>query len=391
MHKALLALIMVAILYSSLATSTLRAYSGRERESYMYQIAEAKSVPSSCSGFILFVKELFENIRTLDENHRRYGATDDINCGLDTLKIIRVTGKYIGVYHSPGSNNTVRLAVSTDGLRWTYTQTIEEDLPNYASHPTIASAPNGAYIIAFEKEEEKSWSHLRFHYYSNLSSLLSGYPDVVYDAQRSEFDGVINQHEGTPNIYNITYKGDMILVKVGFHYNNGSECAVDNVAVGSLWIPLENPLDTNRWVWNETCKLIKYNQKLRENYNVKGHIGDRDYGQIFGRNFSLQEAQYVKSDYGTWNIYLCDHSTGNFTKLNITTQYNATSFGNPTFTFLKSPNGNSCIVVTYFLFSEGLSEDYKDKAGELIKDGKTVGTRGFSPAGYTSVIMRMSA
>lgn len=52
-----------------------------------------------------------------------------------------------------------------------------------------------------------------------------------------------------------------------------------------------------------------------------------------------------------------------FHKLNITTHKGSTSFGNPTFTWLKSPNGKDCIVVTYFLFSEGAEEG---EAGKLI-------------------------
>ncbi|MDI6846945.1 MAG: hypothetical protein QMD23_02285, partial [Candidatus Bathyarchaeia archaeon] len=85
------------------------------------------------------------------------------------------------------------------------------------------------------------------------------------------------------------------------------------------------------------------------------------------------EAQYVEGDYGTWKIFLYDHLTGDFTKLSITTHFNAMSFGNPTFTFLRSPNNKPCIVVTYFLFREGLPDKYKDKAGELIfyKEFKT--------------------
>lgn len=362
MRKVLLALVMVTILYLLLASSGLQAYSGKKCEGSTHQMADAKLTPSNCSGFVAFVKELFENVRTLDENHCRYGATDNISCSLDTLKIMGVWEGYIGVYHSPGNNNTVRLAISTDKLQWIYNQTIEEDLPNYASHPTIAQAPNGAYIIAFEKEEEKSWSHLRFHYYSNLSALFSGHPDVVYDAQRSKFDGDINIHEGTPNIYNITLKGNMMLIRVGFHYDNGT---VDNVAVGSLWIPLDDPSNIDQWVWNETDKLKKYNQKLRENYDVRGHIGDRDYGQIFGRNFTLQEAQYVKGNDSTWTIFLYDHLTNTFYKLNIKTHKGSTSFANPTFTVLNSPTGNLCIIVTYFLHTAGNAATPGEE-GELI-------------------------
>jgi len=167
------------------------------------------------------------------------------------------------------------------------------------------------------------------------------------------------QLEGTPNIYNITIESSAMKVCVGFHYNDA--WGLDRVAVGHLTIPLDNPKDM---VWNCTRSQTEYNQKLLQTYpNIKGHIGDRDYGQIFGRNFSLQEAQLVKSDFGTWHIFLYDHSTGNFTEVNIKTHKGSTSFGNPTFTRLKSPNGKNAIVVTYFLFSEGAKAG---EAGELI-------------------------
>jgi hypothetical protein len=322
------------------------------------------------SSFLDLVIETFENIKNLPPNQYRYSATDDKGVGLDTIKIIQISDRlYLGVYHYNMSNlypdseieNVVRLANSTDLLNWTYIRTIEK---NNASMPYITQAPNGAYIVAFEKEENKSWSHLTFHYYSNLSRLLNktARADAVYNASRSAFNQKMNIHEGTPNIYNITMKGSMMLVRVGFHYDNG---VVDNTAIGSLWIPLDNPSDVNRWVWNQTRPLDYYNQKLRDEFEIEGHMGDREYCQVFGRNFSLQEAQKVKYDDSTWGIFLYNNSHDTFHRLNVTTHKGSTSFANPTFTWLKSPNGNNCLVVTYFLHTYNESAK-SGEGGELI-------------------------
>jgi hypothetical protein len=118
-------------------------------------------------------------------------------------------------------------------------------------------------------------------------------------------------------------------------------------------------------------KTIEQYDKKLEQMDVKGHIGDRDYGRVFGRDFTLQEASLLPPDeslhWASWRIFLYDHSWGSFRMLKIATHFNATSFGNPTFTFLeKSPNNKSCVVCTYFLFREGLASEYQNKSGELI-------------------------
>jgi hypothetical protein len=314
--------------------------------------------------FTFFVKEILETVGDLGENQCRYNVKDDQGCRLDTIKIIEnPEGGYLGMYHSNVSKILqVRLANSTDLLRWTFIRTIDQE----AAQPTIAKAPNNAYIVAFEKEDANN-TRLRFQYYSNLSSLIIGPPDATYDANRT----LSSSHEGTPNVYNVTIEGSTLSACISFHYDDGS---VDNAAVGWLTIPLDNP---QNMVWNNTQPLTRYNQDLRDKYQVKGNIGDRDYGQIFGRNFTLQEGNLEErspdTNWTAWRIFLYDHSTRSFTKLSITTHFNATSFGNPTFTFLRSPNNKPCIVITYFLFGEGLSDEYKDKAGELIfyKEFKT--------------------
>ena len=314
---------------------------------------------SKNSSFVGFLAEIFGNVDTLSSNQCRYNATDNQSCGLDTIKIIENReGGYLCIYHTNvGGVLQVRLANSTDLLNWIFIKTLEQN----ASEPTIGKAPNDAYIVAFEKWNS-SGAHLRFHYYSNLSTLLNVYssPEATFDASLT----LGNNYEGTPNVYNITVEASMLNAYVGFHYYNGS---VDNVAAGHLAIPLDDPKNISRWTWN-AWRQVEYNQKLREEWNVKGNIGDRDYGQIFGRNFSLQEGNLYgnspQTNWTAWRIFLYDHLTSNFAMLNIKTHKGSTSFGNPTFTFLKSPNGKDCIVVvTYFLFSEGAESG---EAGELI-------------------------
>lgn len=313
---------------------------------------------SKNSSFVDFLAEIFGNVDTLSSNQCCYDAKDNQSCGLHTIKIIEnPEGGYLGIYHSDiGGVLQVRLANSTDLFNWIFIKTIEQN----AAQPTISKAPNDAYIVAFEKWNS-SGAHLRFHYYSNLSKLLnvSSSPDATFDAPIT----LGNNFEGTPNVYNITIKAPILNACIGFHYYNGS---VDNVAVGHLTIPLDDPKNISQWTWN-AWHQVEYNQKLREEWNVKGSIGDRDYGQIFGRNFTLQEGNLYESspqtNWTAWRIFLYDHLTSNFIMLNIKTHKGSTSFGNPTFTFLKSPNGKDCIVVTCFLFSEGAESG---EAGEFI-------------------------
>lgn len=215
--------------------------------------------------FTFFVKEMLETVGDLGENQCRYNVKDDQECTLDTIKIIEnPEGCYLGVYHSNVSKILeVRLANSTDLLNWTFIRTIEKN----AAQPTIAKAPSNAYIVAFEKQDA-SYTHLRFQYYSNLSSLIIGPADATYDANRT----LSSSHEGTPNVYNVTIKGSTLSACIGFHYDDSS---VDNAAVGLLTIPLDNP---QNMVWNNTKPLTRYNQDLRDKYQVRGNIGDRDYG-----------------------------------------------------------------------------------------------------------------
>ncbi|HEY4674709.1 MAG TPA: hypothetical protein VIH48_01500 [Candidatus Bathyarchaeia archaeon] len=137
----------------------------------------------------------------------------------------------------------------------------------------------------------------------------------------------------------------------------------DKAATGWLTIPLDTP---QNMAWGNVSDMPDYNNNLTS-MGVKGHIGDRDYEQIGGNGYVLQEGNLAEAspstDWTSSRIFLYNSSANNFTRLNITTHKGSTSFGNPTFTYLVSPNDKPCVVVTYYLFSEGAASD---EAGELI-------------------------
>ena len=70
---------------------------------------------------------------------------------MDTAKIIPGPSgdSYLAIYHHlMGSAFHVRVATSTNLLRWEYAATLESG----ASQPTIAKLSDGGYLVAYEKD-----------------------------------------------------------------------------------------------------------------------------------------------------------------------------------------------------------------------------------------------
>ena len=265
----------------------------------------------------------------------RYSARDDYGRVLDTIKIIEnPEGGYLAVYHAwSGDEFLVYLATSTDLLRWTFTTILEAG----ASQPTIASLPNGGYLVAFEKEADGS--HLRFAYYSDPAGLFEGVPERIFDVPLT----LSPFHEGTPNIYGVAM-GESITdsrIVTGFHYFD-DRLGVDRVATGVL---------RNFTTWTAE-DATAYNEALVSE-GAKGNIGDRDDGAFLGEEYIVQEVQFAAGDWSSWRVFLYEVSADNFALLNIKSHSGSTAFANPTFTVLKSPNGADCVVVTYFVPQEG--------------------------------------
>jgi hypothetical protein len=282
----------------------------------------------------------------------RYHTVDDQNVGMDTVKIIpNPQGGYLGIYHHLISNIfQVRLATSSDLLTWHYRTTIE----NAASQPTIASLPDGGFVVGYEKKGEGtscsgSGSCLAFKHYANMEALMAGTYDQAIVLNRT----LSRCNEGTPNIYAATLNPDIThsIINIGFHYYR--QCKVDREALGTL---------TNFSTWNVRVDAT-VNALFTQLGTIHGNVGDRDAFFYQGKPYSLIEAQSTKKDFGSWRPYLFDRTLHSLTLLTLHTQGGSTAFGNPTYTDLTLPNGQQGFVSTEYLFAEGAA---RGEGGELI-------------------------
>jgi Bacterial Ig domain len=272
-----------------------------------------------------------------------YGTVDSQRIGMDTAKIISGPsgGGYLAVYHHlMGSAFHVRVATSTDLLRWEYAATLESG----ASQPTIAKLSDGGYLVAYEKSGGGGYcggsgSCLAFEHFPSLADLLNGDEDQSMAVPRT----LSSCNEGTPNIYAATLHPDLdhSIINVGFHYFRS--CDVDRQAIGTL---------TNFSSW-KTQVDTNLNSRFTNLGTIGGNVGDRDAFLYQGRPYSLVEAQGTKNKFATWRPYLFDRTANTLTRLTLTTDAGSTSFGNPTYSELKLPGGKWGFVATQFIFSEG--------------------------------------
>jgi Bacterial Ig domain len=285
----------------------------------------------------------------------RYGTADDQGVGMDTAKIVpgRPGEGYLAVYHHLiGGAFDVRLATSTDLLRWHYVATLEHD----ASQPTITALSGGGFLVAFEKSGGVascggSGSCLAFQHYPDLDALLAGAEARSVAVNRT----LSSCNEGTPNIYAATLHPDLdhSIINVGFHYFKG--CDVDRQAIGTL---------TNFSSW-KTQADANLNTLFTDLGTIGGNVGDRDAFIHQGRPYALVEAQDARNDFGTWRPYLFDRTANSLTRLELQTHAGSASFGNPTYTklTLPGPEGKRGFVSTQFIFSEGAA---KGETGPLV-------------------------
>ena len=282
-------------------------------------------------------------------NGFRYGAQDDTGVCMDTAKIIdNPRGGYLAVYHCLGNGVfRVYLGTSKDILNWQQVGMIDD----YASQPTIFTTSTDGFIVAEEVTQRPglSGNHIRFFYYNGLDDLLSNKKTAQFDAEKT----LSQCNEGTPNIYSVNLSPDInhSIISVGFHFH--WNCDVDRIAKGTL---------TNFSSWSATPE-DSMNSQLA-NFGLQGNFGGRDYVQIQGKSYNLQEAQGAKNDWSLWKVYLYDYSTQQFSLFNIHTANGSHSFANPKITIVTTPAGKSALAITSFIPSEGSATD--EPPGALI-------------------------
>jgi hypothetical protein len=289
------------------------------------------------------VIDLLSDVTNADGH--RYAAVDDRALPLDGLKIIEsAPGSYVGVYHSLDAGVfRLKVATSRDLLNWHW----RADLDRSAAQGAIAKAPDGSYVVAYEK----AWPGevgLRFRAYDSLDQLLAGVHAREFTAPRL----LAPTAEGTPNIEQVELgpAAGGSRITVGFHYYR--DASVDRQARGTL-------TDFSSWTAEAAPEL----DAMFAPFEVAGNIGDRDWFELNGHGYAVQEAQTTKDDWGSWRTYLVDRATAQAFPLDVRTAGASLAFGNPTATIVTAPSGAPALVVTQYVFREAAAPA---EAGSLI-------------------------
>jgi hypothetical protein len=277
----------------------------------------------------------------------RYDVRDSAGTPMHTAKVIgNPAGGYLAVYHA---NFTVKLATSVDLAHWTF----RTNLDRRGSQPTIMGTSDGGFVLAHEANEGKG-GHIRVVYYRDVRSLLANRAAKAFSAPRT----LSKCNEGTPNIYSVRLSPDIAhsVIQLGMHFHQN--CDTDREAVAVL----EN---FTRWKASvqQRENLALLTAAALHGKKVGGNIGDRDTITFDDRRYSINEVQYVKNNFGTWQPYLYDDGTDRADPLTIRTHLGSRAFANPTFTHITAPTGEPAIVVTMFVPGEGSKPG---ESGELI-------------------------
>lgn len=282
----------------------------------------------------------------------RYQATDDLGHEMDAAKIIQVaeTGEFAAVYHWWSDTTrqfTPSLATSENLLDWEW----QVDLTEGASMPTIASATDGGYVVAWEDD---AGPQVSLTHYPTWEALLGAEPAKQFTAERRLSDCA----EGTPNIYAASSRE----VEFGLHYLEN--CETDRQARG-----------TTDWrTWTAEPQLLLTRAALFQGY--RGSIGDRDYVDYEGFGFTFLESQFIQDDWRTFRILLYDDEIGAQDRAGfpdppavppsvhvfLFTHLGSSAFTNFTISEVTL-EGRRALVMGVFIPQEGA---HGDEAGQLI-------------------------
>ena len=283
-------------------------------------------------------------------------ARDDLGRSLDALDVIAappaqdVPGRYIGVHHTFLDGRFVtQLATSDDLTTWTH----RADLDAHASQPTLATLPDGGFVLAFERDTPDaqyiSRSHIVVRHYAGWAALAAG----AFDRQAELPRTLAPTAEGTPALTVNSWNGpDSSQIAISFHYLENID--VDRQATGVL-----TNFDPRSWAPQPDTAA----NSLFVGLGTRGNLGDRAELLFEGRRFQVVEAQSVKADFSTWRWYLHDRERNEARLLALRAPAGSYAMGNPTVRLLPGPVGQPLLFFSGFAFSEGAGPD---EAGQFI-------------------------
>ena len=193
------------------------------------------------------------------------GARDHRNNSLDCLDVIAapgglgIPGRYIGVYHTLIDNVFVsKLATSDNLTTWTH----RADLDTHASQPTLASLPDGGFLLAVERDVATpvAGNNLVVRHYASWAALTAGTFREV-SLPRS----LAPTAEGTPALNVKRWNGpDDSEIEITFHYFRNLD--VDRQAAGVL---------TNFAAASWAPQIDAVVNDLFAGLGTRGNLGDR--------------------------------------------------------------------------------------------------------------------
>jgi len=298
------------------------------------------------AGAAVSYRDMLEQV-TQSDGHR-YTTRDQAGRSMDTLKILRLpTGRYVGVYHSLVRGRfMVFVATSRDLATWRSRAALAAN----ASQPTIARAPDGGFVVAYEKDSgcRDGNNCLAFRRYPSAGRLLRGEQSGLERRLGRTFSKCA---EGTPNFYRVGRRS----FDMGFHYFQ--DCRVDRQARGTY------DLVTRKWSPRRLPAVD--GGMIAAGASASGNIGDRDatFYPPAGAVRGIYEGMIGprSAGFGVWRCFA--EESGVFTLLHVRTHAGSTACANPTVTSTKLPDGRAGLVVTYFIPVEGAG---RNEAGTLV-------------------------
>jgi hypothetical protein len=283
----------------------------------------------------------------------RYGLRGDQGNAMTGLKVLpNPLGGYLGTYSVwTGTDFAVKLAISSDLLKWTYVR----DLASSGLNATIANVSDLSYLVVYQSTAgcsgtgRSTGNCLRFLRYADLNALLGGSPSQTFTAPRTLSDCA----EGTPSVTARSFDAQgRLVVNVAFHYSR--DCSVFRQASGTL-------VDFSSW----SAQVATNRNTLFESATpaIGGHVRDRDQRSFRGLLFNLYEAQLTLNDNSSWREWLYNWQTNKLSSLNVHGHGGSSSFTYPTMTNIENPDGSGRLIVTYYVQGQGAAPG---EAGELL-------------------------
>jgi hypothetical protein len=269
---------------------------------------------------------------------------DNQGSPMDCLDVIAapaglgIPGRYIGVYHTLINNVFVsKVATSNNLTTWTH----RFDVDTHASQPTLASLPDGGFVLAVERDVSTpvAGNNLVLRHYATWAELAAGSVTREVDLPRS----LAPTAEGTPALNVKRWNGpDDSEIEITFHYFLNLD--VDRQASGVLtnfaaasWAPQPDVVANELFV----------------SLGTRGNLGDRAELLYEGHSFAVVEAQSLRSNFGSWRWYLYDRERKEARLLPIGLPSGAYALGNPTVRALRDPAGQPLLFFSGYAFGSG--------------------------------------